>query len=345
MKKTFLWMALMLLFVGKASAARFWVEDFEIAANESKTIDINLDNTEDIFGYVLWLKLPEGVTIDSDKWGLLIETTSRFNNQPESNYSEGYYKITAATGGRPVSGTSGTAILRIPITASDQISTGAQTMEIVHQQITVDNAQGDPVTIDQESSEYTCTTKVNVTTAASGYGTFSWPRALDFTGSGLEAYVATKDENSWLHMEQVTQVPAHTGIVIKGTASTTYNPTVIDDATLAQTNLLSPTDEAAVPVTTDGYYALATKTSKGTAFYEVDATKGISIPKYKAYLIHSGSAGADEAVFMTMEGETTGINGVLTEEQGVWYNLQGVRVQNPTQRGIYIRDGKKKVIK
>lgn len=332
-------LALMMALAGNASAAQFTVENFTIAANETKTISINLTNTETIYGYALWLKLPDGVTYSRTTGTSRTDGFSR-----DDNVEDGYLKISGASGKYPIKGTSG-AILDVTIIASDQVATGPQTMEIVHQQIVLNNDQSNPVKQDLTSSSYVCTTLVNVTTAASGYGTFSWPRDLDFTDAGVEAYVATRDQDSWLHMEQVMKVPAHTGIVIKGSASTTYNPTVIDDATLTLTNVLSATDEGAVSVTTDGYYALATKSSKGTAFYEVDATKGVSIPKYKAYLIHSGSQGADDAVFMSLEAETDGISTVTLDEESAYYNLQGIRMENPSLPGVYIQNGKKKVIK
>lgn len=48
---------------------------------------------------------------------------------------------------------------------------------------------------------------------------------------------------------------------------------------------------------------------------------------------------------------TTAIDRVMNEEQGdhqkgVWYNIRGERLNNkPTQKGIYIYDGKKIIIK
>ena len=341
-KRIFLWMAFMMLFIGSASAARFWIADFEIAANETKTISINLDNTEDIYGYVLWLKLPEGVTIASDEYGYIVNPTSRFNNTPLVYFADGYYKITAATGGRPVSGTEG-ALLTFDVTASHLISTGTQAFGIEHQQITVNDADGAAKTVDQESSSYDCTTKVNVKTAASGFGTFSWPRSLDFTESGLEAYVGTEVKEGKLALQQITKVPAGTGIVVYGTPSTTFNPSVIEDgeAETSFVNVLLPTHEAPLAVTNGGYYALATKDSNGTAFYEV--TPGVTIPQYEAYLYGASTGGSDAVTF---DVTPSGIQEIAGEDaQGACYNLQGVRVTKMSKGGIYILNGKKIVVK
>ena len=65
----------------------------------------------------------------------------------------------------------------------------------------------------------------------------------------------------------------------------------------------------------------------------------------KGYLNISVGAGAKPS-FITFE-ETTGISNAAvetTEDDGTYYNLQGVRVMNP-QKGIYIKNGKKIVIK
>lgn len=47
--------------------------------------------------------------------------------------------------------------------------------------------------------------------------------------------------------------------------------------------------------------------------------------------------------------ETTSLNGVestvRTYDDGCYYTLDGVKVQNPTKKGIYIKNGKKVVIK
>lgn len=51
---------------------------------------------------------------------------------------------------------------------------------------------------------------------------------------------------------------------------------------------------------------------------------------------------------LSFDDATTAINGITTEEtktDGAFYNLQGVKVAAPTQKGVYIRNGKKFVIK
>ena len=49
---------------------------------------------------------------------------------------------------------------------------------------------------------------------------------------------------------------------------------------------------------------------------------------------------------IVLRDETTGVETVVNEvTDGVWYTLQGVRVSEPTSKGIYIKDGKKVYVK
>jgi hypothetical protein len=53
-----------------------------------------------------------------------------------------------------------------------------------------------------------------------------------------------------------------------------------------------------------------------------------------------------EVISIKLDDETTAINRVKAsrKDAGIWYNLQGQRVENP-RKGMYILDGKKKVLK
>ena len=74
-----------------------------------------------------------------------------------------------------------------------------------------------------------------------------------------------------------------------------------------------------------------------------------NIPGNKAFLVlTSTEAQAKSFVLEFEDGGTTGIetieNSKNSTDDGVYYDLQGRRVENPT-RGIYIVNGKKVVIK
>ena len=83
-------------------------------------------------------------------------------------------------------------------------------------------------------------------------------------------------------------------------------------------------------------------------FYKVNSTV-TTIPGNKAFLVLTNAeAQAKSFVLEFEDGSTTGIetieNSKHSTESGIYYDLQGRRVENPT-RGVYIVNGKKVVIK
>lgn len=83
---------------------------------------------------------------------------------------------------------------------------------------------------------------------------------------------------------------------------------------------------------------------KSVAFYKVDPKTGARLSSNSAYIKRSGSSNARLAMFFD---ETTGIKSLITfdEEDEVWYTLSGVRIEAPGKAGIYIRNGKKVIVK
>jgi len=82
------------------------------------------------------------------------------------------------------------------------------------------------------------------------------------------------------------------------------------------------------------------------AFIRTTATQ---VAKYSCYLeLAAGTPLAAARSFnIVIEEETTGIKkvGTVTLEEGTWFNLNGVRIGQPTQKGVYILNGKKIVVK
>ena len=79
------------------------------------------------------------------------------------------------------------------------------------------------------------------------------------------------------------------------------------------------------------------------------ATTTISnFPVHKAYMELPSGAPAKLSLSFGDDDETTDIESVTTDEEAkdndVYYNLNGQRVSNP-QKGVYIHNGKKVIIK
>ena len=178
--------------------------------------------------------------------------------------------------------------------------------------------------------------------------TFSCPQALDFTGTGLKAYIASGFNNGTVLLTQVDVVPANTGLFIVGTEGQQYKvPFTTEKAFYS--NLLKPVTTAQVIPTTEGAYT-------NYLYGEVDGVKGFykssgsgQVAAGKAYLQLSTSAMSGARVSFTFEDETTGINGIVTFSNSTVYDLNGRKVAdafNPKRlpAGVYIVNGKKMVV-
>ena len=183
---------------------------------------------------------------------------------------------------------------------------------------------------------------VSVTIAASGYSSLASAYGLNFAGAtpaGLEAYVASAITAGGVTLNAVTEAPASTGVILKGTPGETYNIPVKADAAAVGTNYLHAA-VAAYNCAANEVYIL-----KGGKFCKVTAAS--TVPAGKAYLLASDvPASAPELEFNF--GGTTGIksvdSGQLTVDSSEVYNLAGQRVAQPT-KGLYIVNGRKVVIK
>ena len=151
-------------------------------------------------------------------------------------------------------------------------------------------------------------------------------------------------------------IPAETGVLIKG-GKGTYNMTESSSAAAKPTdNLLTGTLEGIADARTDAL----TSSAYGKSLYTLGRTNsgnvqlalftGKKIEKNKAFLIWegSGTVGEAKAFSIVMDNGTTAITAVDDGETGNddWYSLQGVRLSGrPTQKGVYIHQGKRIFVK
>jgi hypothetical protein len=130
-------------------------------------------------------------------------------------------------------------------------------------------------------------------------------------------------------------------------------PVLDGDAETITTNLLKGSARATTSLTSTNdtkYYVFGVL--KGDAgFYPVSTSKALTSAAGKAYLqltaAQAPAAAARISMVFNDGSETTGITTAEVSparENNAWYTLQGVRVAQPT-RGIYVRNGKKIIIK
>ena len=192
--------------------------------------------------------------------------------------------------------------------------------------------------------------------------TYSSENALDFTNSGLTAYIITGAEDGKCISTAVTKVPARTGVYVEGEAvnneaDTPYTVIVYggNDLDNVDNNLLVGTGVNPVELQSSGsvtYYMFGKQSGK-ESFFKVGTETPRTASAHKAYLAIPGANNAKAFVIvrpnddMVSEdgGFADGINNVEQDGSNAKiYNLNGQRVNN-AQKGIYIKNGKKVIIK
>lgn len=180
----------------------------------------------------------------------------------------------------------------------------------------------------------------SVTLAADGWSSFSSARDLTLPEDGLKGYIVTAVSTTSATLQEVTQVPANTGILLQGEGGKTYRLANASEApeALADNLLLAALEETEAPANA---FVLACK-NDNTGFYPVQ--QGVKIPAQKAYLVGNGSNAARMLSIDTNDG-ATGITSLVEESApAAVYTLQGVRIAHP-QKGINIKNGKLIMVK
>ena len=172
-----------------------------------------------------------------------------------------------------------------------------------------------------------------------GFATYCSAYALDFSGvAGLTAYQAGMNGTT-VEFTEVSDVPAETGVLVKGAAATYNVPVVASSSTDVSGNKLVGTVAGTTIDGTDAgtdFFVLK-KNTAGVGFYRVTAA-AYNVRANSAYLaVAKGSAKG----FIPVDG-TTAIDLVDTanEVAAPAYNLQGQRVSNG-YKGVVIVNGKK----
>ena len=188
----------------------------------------------------------------------------------------------------------------------------------------------------------------------------------DLQIEGYEAYQVETVDGSYAKLTRVAKAKKGTPLIVCQSVSPTVSPAegALDNVS---NNLLKVSDGTVSGG--DNIYALAKK--EGTVgFYRVTKAEGVTIGANRCYLpiknkeaagTRSANSGqnqiafqeADEVIgiplFRGIDGDedgTTNLTPALSEGEGegAWYTLQGQRVAKPG-KGIYIRNGRKVVIK
>ena len=173
---------------------------------------------------------------------------------------------------------------------------------------------------------------------------------LDFTNvAGVKAYTATGYNNitKTIWLTRVMEVPAGTGILVKGDAGTYKIPHAEVQSAYANWFVGNLGETISISAT-DGDKTNYYLSGKDGTFKSVNGSANIGTNK--AYLqLPTSVFGGTRSIGINYDDEdgTTSIKGltpVLSEGEGEWFTLQGQRVAKPG-KGLYIRNGKKVIVR
>ena len=208
-------------------------------------------------------------------------------------------------------------------------------------------------------------TDTYVQTLATKYASFDHDFPVSFVAKNgheaLEAYVGpstyrvtqpTKVQKI-LKMIKVTSTTANEGVLLKGEVGRTYTYQIAEtDPGLYTGNRVIGVreDTTLVQTESDGKSNWVLQPD-----YKLHLVSNGTIKSGRAYVHETndgdtnfGAKGIYLSFALNEENNTTGIDSVenkKADEENVYYTLSGVKVINPTEKGVYIKNGKKVIIR
>ena len=202
-------------------------------------------------------------------------------------------------------------------------------------------------------------------TLATKYASFDHDFPVSFVAKNgheaLEAYVGpstyrvtqpTKIQKI-LKMIKVTSTAANEGVLLKGEVGRTYTYQIaeVDPGLYAGNRIIGVREDTTLVQTeADGKSNWVLQPD-----YKLHLVSNGTIKSGRAYVHETndddtsfGAKGIYLSFALNEENNTTGIDKVENkkdDEENVYYTLSGVRVINPTEKGVYIKNGKKVIIR
>lgn len=141
------------------------------------------------------------------------------------------------------------------------------------------------------------------------------------------------------------EIPAGKGVVLKSSAATiTLTPTTTTQ-TLSGNELQGTDADLTTPANAYCLSKETTGSARGVGFYTYTET---TIPAHRAYLVVASGPATARGFLGFGDDNTTGISlpeAVVIGDDAPVYDLSGRRVTGQPQKGIYVKNGKKFVIK
>lgn len=164
---------------------------------------------------------------------------------------------------------------------------------------------------------------------------------------GINAYTATiNDAKNSIELTQISDViPANTGVIIEGTATSAALPLTTAEGTANKGGLVGTLTSKTITAGTTDYLVLGTK--DGALGFYLPNAESTSIAANKAYFDLNGQP-ASAMGYAINFGTVTGIASATINKQtntDACYDLSGRRIASPVKSGLYISNGKKIIVK
>ena len=263
---------------------------------------------------------------------------------PSSDFSTDLLTVTESTLA------SGHSYKSANITASETVTAPATKRPLTVSDVVIQDGSENDVT---SNYEVTCvpgslSEKVTVNLAA-GWNTFWHPASLVKPASGVTPYIVTNVTTGGVAAEEQTYIQGNTAYLLNntGSAGNVVFDVIYNQPAVTGMDSKFKKSEGITASSSNNYYVL-----KGSGF--VWARSG-DIPNYKCYLDLGNNPALSRGVLDIIIGGgdgTTGINSIengklnIENDSDVWYDMSGRRLDGkPSRKGLYIKNGKKVVIK
>lgn len=222
------------------------------------------------------------------------------------------------------------------------------------------------ILVNQQTDYIELGTDVELTISPSGYSSLYYGDTNLALPEGVTGYVCDYTEGSstisatevyYKDATSLNAVPKDCAVILKGTANTAYTLEAVDDDDVVfekdyNTNILLGTDEAKQITADEGKYLYYFGYgSDNTPGFFMDVANGayVNNEAHKAYISISYNADAAGAKPLVLDfGTTDAINGMSSAQEstdGKVYTLSGMQVSGTLQKGIYIKNGRKFIVK
>lgn len=184
-----------------------------------------------------------------------------------------------------------------------------------------------------------------VTISAYGYSTFFFDKAYEVP-ENVGAYIFTGVQDEKLVQQQISIIPANTGVLLQGAAGEAFSFGETTTDVTYDANLFTGTLTDTEINNGNVHYILGVSSGVCGLYWPYGAENGVGAftnAAHKAYLEFAPAAAPKRIRGFALDGSNvvTAVSAIPTDEDGAYYDILGRQVTSPQKGNIYIHNGKK----